>query len=151
MTVNPGEIKHGILQVLDKGGTTFTILPTRLRAKCYQFATSNLINHHLPALEAEGWVTVEIHANGGGRAELTDTGRSMLRDLNQQLHSPDKAWLVPSRTTSFLGTGNYDGAELRVNPGITEDRLVAFKLPSVFMGRRVWPDGRSEPLDVNGR
>jgi alpha-D-ribose 1-methylphosphonate 5-triphosphate synthase subunit PhnH len=38
-------------------------------------------------------------------------------------------------------TGKYDGKELQRNPGITEDRFVAYKLPSIVNGKRVYPRG----------
>jgi hypothetical protein len=36
-------------------------------------------------------------------------------------------------------TGKYDGKELQRNPGITEDRFEAYKLPSIVNGKRVYP------------
>jgi hypothetical protein len=38
-------------------------------------------------------------------------------------------------------TGKYDGKELQRNPGITEDRFEAYKLPSIVNGKRVYPRG----------
>ncbi len=35
--------------------------------------------------------------------------------------------------------GKYDGKELQRNPGITPDRFVAFQLPSLINGVRVYP------------
>jgi hypothetical protein len=37
--------------------------------------------------------------------------------------------------------GDYDGKELQRNPGITEDRFEAFRLPSLINGKRVYPRG----------
>jgi hypothetical protein len=35
--------------------------------------------------------------------------------------------------------GVYDGKELHRNPGITEERFEAYKLPSIVNGKRVYP------------
>ena len=40
----------------------------------------------------------------------------------------------------------YLGIELKVNPGITEDRLEAFKLPSRRGNKLFYPDGRVEDV-----
>lgn len=40
----------------------------------------------------------------------------------------------------------YLGLELKVNPGITDDRLEAFRLPSIVGNERRYPDGRVEIL-----
>lgn len=50
----------------------------------------------------------------------------------------------PSGVTVTGAREFYDGAELRRNPGITEDRMLAFTLPSLSGKWRVWPDGRRE-------
>lgn len=56
--------------------------------------------------------------------------------------------LTYKRTTSlpgytalkFLpGKGNYQGDELKRNPGIPESRFEAFALPSVINGVRIYP------------
>lgn len=48
--------------------------------------------------------------------------------------------LVPHvLVTKFAGV--YEGKELQKNPGITEDRFEAFRLPSLMNGQRVYPRG----------
>jgi len=42
--------------------------------------------------------------------------------------------------------GVYLCPELKRNPGIPASRFVAFDLPSIRGGYRIWPDGRKEPL-----
>jgi hypothetical protein len=45
--------------------------------------------------------------------------------------------------TDLFTRGDYDGAELKPNPGIPPERFNAFKLPSLIGGVRVYP--RSKP------
>lgn len=59
-----------------------------------------------------------------------------------QAHSRAKAGPAPIATTG----DPYKCPELRVNPGITADRLVAFALPSRRGNRLHFPDGRVEVL-----
>jgi hypothetical protein len=47
---------------------------------------------------------------------------------------------VGHTAVKFLpGEGNYQGDELKRNPGIPESRFEAFALPSVINGVRVYP------------
>jgi len=45
-----------------------------------------------------------------------------------------------------MRNGTYEGRELKQNPGIPDSRFEAFRLPSIWGGWRIWPDGRKEKL-----
>lgn len=50
-----------------------------------------------------------------------------------------RAKVAVARVCNAGSKGNYDGSELRANPGITSDRFEAFRLPSLVNGVRVPP------------
>ncbi len=50
---------------------------------------------------------------------------------------------APQRITSLNSGGVYDGKELMRNPGITEARFEAYRLPSRVAGRLVYPKERA--------
>jgi hypothetical protein len=54
---------------------------------------------------------------------------------------------APARTRLPYDKGHgYTCPELGRNPGIPDERFVAFTLPSIRGSKRVWPDGRTEPI-----
>lgn len=60
------------------------------------------------------------------------------------LYSLPRASRTPGRDP--YPAENYDGAELRRNPGIQPERFAAFGLPSRVNDRLHWPDGRVTPV-----
>ncbi len=56
----------------------------------------------------------------------------MKKALNQHV-------AAAQRITNLNSGGDYDGKELMRNPGITEARFEAYKLPSRVAGKLVYP------------
>jgi hypothetical protein len=49
---------------------------------------------------------------------------------------------IEHRIANFNSGGTYDGKELMRNPGITEARFEAYRLPSRVAGKLVYPKER---------
>jgi hypothetical protein len=49
---------------------------------------------------------------------------------------------IEHRITNLNSGGTYDGKELMRNPGITEARFEAYRLPSRVAGKLVYPKER---------
>jgi hypothetical protein len=49
---------------------------------------------------------------------------------------------IEHRITNLNSGGTYDGKELQRNPGITEARFEAYRLPSRVAGKLVYPKER---------
>ena len=60
-----------------------------------------------------------------------------------QIHAYSRAHITPTKVQPYE---TYLGLELKVNPGITADRLEAFGLPSRVGNRLHYPDGRVESV-----
>ena len=50
---------------------------------------------------------------------------------------------IEHRITNLNSGGTYDGKELMRNPGITEARFEAYRLPSRVAGKLVYPKERA--------
>jgi hypothetical protein len=51
------------------------------------------------------------------------------------------------RLEAARSANDYQGTELKQNPGIRNDRFAAFALPSRIGSKLHWPDGRVTPFD----
>lgn len=145
--IQQGHIKHHILESLRPGHLKPDSILKHLKAENVKCTEAALIDRHIPEMLAAGLVELD-----DGRVSATVDGLAVLRSLNSQpvkVAPPKPENLVQPRTFSYPDT--YDGAELRRNPGIPAERFAAFDLPSVFLGQRTWPDGRTEKLDDLGR
>ncbi|PKO63806.1 MAG: hypothetical protein CVU23_09545 [Betaproteobacteria bacterium HGW-Betaproteobacteria-17] len=53
------------------------------------------------------------------------------------------------RLEAARSANDYQGTELKQNPGIRNDRFAAFALPSRIGSKLHWPDGRVTSIDQN--
>lgn len=141
--IKPGAVKHVVLVYLaaDGAGKSERMLTAALKAAKRSVGFGNVrVAQLLPLAEAGYCEEVD------GLWSLTADGHHLLSELNDaEARSRDKTGLVPAREVDKM-SGLYDGRELGRNPGIGDERFEAFSLPSVFMGYRTWPDGRSEKI-----
>lgn len=145
--IQQGHIKHRILESLRPGHLKIDSILKHLKVENVKCTEAALADRHIPEMLAAGLVELD-----DGRVAITVDGLAVLRGLNSQpakVVPPKPTNLVQPRTFTYSDT--YDGAELRRNPGIPPERFAAFDLPSVFLGQRIWPDGRTEKLDDPGR
>lgn len=141
--VKAGAVKHVVLAFLasDGVGKSERSLTAHLKAMKRSVGFGNVRVAQLLPLASVGYCE-----EADGLWSLTADGHHLLSDLNdQEARRLDKTGLVPAREVNVMA-GLYEGKELGRNVGIGDERFEAFSLPSIFMGRRVWPDGRSEKV-----
>lgn len=83
------------------------------------------------------WKTAEPKAG-----ELTDIyADRAYKEVTPIKRPRKKKQAIPDRICAGSVSGIYDGADLKQPPGIPDSRFVAFKLPSLRHGKRVYPEG----------
>lgn len=83
------------------------------------------------------------HIARGKGQNPTPTPAEVLRQRRR-----DRIVVAPAQRPHTYSTaiGQYDGAELRRNPGMPAERFRAFALPSRVNNRLHYPDGRVEAI-----
>ena len=139
---------HIVLQAISTGACTMDGLQERMRRRGIYHTAYVLGKRLVHTLKEEGLITVEA-----GVIDITQVGSDTLENLNAD--SEELAKIVAAKRKAeplFDDEGkrnNYDGAELRRQPGIPDERYAAFDLPSVQGRWRVWPRNSRPPELVN--
>ena len=141
---------HIVMQKLSEGPCKVDELQIRIRRRGIYYTAFMLERRLLTALSKEKLISMT-----DGTIELTRSGLEELATLDAESLELSKT-VAGKRTAGPLFTGKiaeksdfYDGAELRRQPGIPDERYAAFDLPSVQGRWRVWPRNSRPPELVN--